>query len=452
MNNKSQHILFLFIFVISVYCVLFYTILTCQYNLDFASFYSAALASIKGENPYRVWLATYLPVTKKIAVNLNPPIALLIFNPLARISYPIALAIWLIVSFTLGLIGAGIAFNYTFSTHFLKKNWLVLYLVYLSLFSTLMNISIAQLGAILLFFIMLGYHFYLKNRDYLAGIMWGFIISVKLFPALLFFYVLKQGRFKVFTVMVVVFLLACLIPLLVYGPTVYKQYYSMMSSVFWYGDSWNASIYGFLSRLFINTRQGLPFIKTIYAILFVILLIGYLKKLGPSEINPINHQPFCLTLVMMLLLSPLGWIYYFPILIFPLVLTWVTIIDEKIPLTKAAQLWLLCLFFINFPISNVISKRMTDFVEQIGFSSFYFYGLLLLAFFLMIRKKLSGKNEVNIDETKQQFILAIFIILAFGLIVPSTGFFMRLSTPCQYQSDNGLQLLNDMIEKNNDLK
>lgn len=182
---------------------------------------------------------------------------------------------------------------------------------------------------------MLGYHFYLTNRCYLAGISWGIIIALKLFPALLLFYVLKQGRTRVFLTMLATFLLACLIPILFYGPTLYVQYHSMITRVLWFGDSWNASVYGFLFRLLIDTHytsHNLIPIELLYSGLFLILLILYLKTLGPSTVyktHQVNHQPFCLTLVMMLLLSPFGWLYYFSLLMFPLVLTFSTVFEKK---------------------------------------------------------------------------------------------------------------------------
>ncbi|KTD21404.1 mannosyltransferase [Legionella lansingensis] len=441
MNKLSTHIaLILFIFVVSIYYVLFFTILTCQYNLDFASFYSAALASFKGENPYRVWLSTYLPVTKELALNLNPPIFLLLFSPLARLSYPVGLTIWLMICFILGLIGATIAFNQALSSESLKKYRLILYVVYLAFFPTIMNISIAQVGTILLFFVMLGYHFYLKNRDSYAGIMWGFIISFKLFPALLLFYVLKQRRFRVFWVIIVTFVLCWLLPLIIYGPGIYAQYYSMMLNISWYKDNWNGSLYGFLSRLVLldpSGKFGLHWLTTLYPILFVALLMLYLKKMGPNDAVPVNHQPFCLTLVVMLMLSPLSWVYYFPLLIFPLLLTWVAILEGNTLGKKSQQIWLLCLFLINFPInnmtfSNISSKKAISIMDLMMFSSFYFYGLVLLSYFFFLKKTFTGKNMIVTDNNKQQFILITLIIFAFGILIPSTGFFMRLYTACRY--------------------
>lgn len=67
----------------------------------------------------------------------------------------------------------------------------------------------------------------------------------------------------------------------------------------------------------------------LYLFCFCILIVWYLKALGANESGPVNHQPFCLTLAMMLFLSPLGWVYYFPLLILPLILTWFVALNSK---------------------------------------------------------------------------------------------------------------------------
>lgn len=433
MSYQSKYIaITCLLFVSGIYGVLFYTILSCQYNLDFASFYSSALASLHNKNPYQVWLSTYLPVTKELAVNLNPPIFLALFSPLAKINYPLASLIWFFLTFIPGLIAAEISFRYVFSKSFIQKNRLFLYLAYLAFFPTIMNVSIAQIGGILFLFMMLGYHYYCSKQDYLAGFFWGFIIAIKLFPGLLFLYVLHQRRINLFWIMLAVFCVCTLLPIVIYGPTIYSQYYSMMATITWYGDSWNASLYGFLLRIFTIVpaiKLSLQTIQIMYLLLFTTLLLIYLNRLGANKQD--NHQPFCLTLVMMLLLSPLGWLYYFSLLLFPFLLIWANSMNQNHTNNSRERMWLLCLFFVSFPINNISLKPSLDIIDLFSFSSFYFYGLLLLAYLLMTKKEQLGNNDI-IHCEKQSFLLGTLIILAFGLIVPSSGFFMRIENACRY--------------------
>lgn len=398
--------------VLCLYSLILYFILTSQQKLDFFAFYSSSIALLHGENPY------------ELTDNLNPPMVLWLFSPLAHLGFWPSLFIWIFIVFASGLIASHIAFRYVFSIRFLKKNSFNLYLLYLAYFASIMNAATLQLGTFLFLFVMLGYNFYLKNRSYFAGFFWGFIIGMKFFPGLLFFYVLRQKRFKVFWVMLITFIIVLLIPLLVYGIEIYKDYYSMVIKVDKFGNGWNASIYGFLVRLLpcIHIPYYSLLIKILSIFLFIILFLWYLKNLESEEINPINHQPFCLTLVMMLLISPLGWIYYFTLLIFPLMLIGVALNQKE---TATILIWVLCFFLINFPLDYIPIKTVNYFARMTIFSC-YFYGLLILIFLLQKRKKIYGNKEIYLEESIDSLTPAIISILSFSLFVPTLFFIMRL--------------------------
>ncbi len=429
MSRRYQQIGILVL--LSFYGLLSYFIFKQYQRVDFSSFYLSSQALLHDENPYRNFFTTYLSSIKILPANLNPPFVLWVFKFLARLSYANALLVWFCFSLFLGIIGFIITVRYAFSSHFLQKNHANLYLLYFAFFSTLMNFVTQQFGCILLFLIMLGYYFYLNHRDYLAGLLWGIIIAMKLFPALLFFYVLKQDRKRVFVSMLVTFLIAVFLPVLVHGSVIYKQYFKMMSNVFWYGDDWNASIYGFIFRLFFG-GENLPKmsylipVNLFYGVLFVLSLLWYWRKLGPTENDPINHQPFCLTLAMMLFMSPFGWIYYFSLLILPMALTWSVALKEQNTSAKTMFIWLSCLFLINFPVDYVNSQDMSNLLVRISFFSSFFYGLLLLIYLLGKRTKIYGNNELQGDEVQHYSIPAMIIIFIFGVFVPIIYYLVRL--------------------------
>lgn len=429
MSQRYQHICILVL--LSFYCLLFYFIFKYYQRVDFSSFYLSSQALTQDENPYRNFYTTFLPSIKILPANLNPPFVLWGFGFLTQLSYSSALFVWVCMSFILGIIGITITFYYAFSKQFLQKNYINVYLLYFAFFPTLMNLVTLQFGCILLFLIMVGYYFYLNHRDYLAGISWGIIVAIKLFPALLFFYALKQGRKRVSAIMLVTVFIASLLPLLIHGPVVYEQYFRMMKGVFWYGDNWNASIYGYFFRLLWGGEKlpnmfYLKIVNLVYGVLFFILLLWYWRKLGPTESEPINHQPFCLTLAMMLLMSPFGWIYYFPLLVFPMILIWFVALTEQDASTKTIFIWLLCLFLINFPVDYVNSQDMSHLWVRISFFSCPFYGLLLLSYLLGTRKKIYGNNELQCIATKHYSISAMIVILIFGVLVPVIYYLIRL--------------------------
>ncbi|WP_287007773.1 glycosyltransferase family 87 protein [Legionella sp.] len=368
--------------LVSFYVVLFYLMFSSDHLLDFHSFYFSSQMLAKGGNPYQVLSTIYFPTLKIMPANLNPPIVLWFLKPLTNLNYQAAVSIWILSSFILGLIGARIAFSYAFSLDYIKKNGFYLYFIYLFSFPTLMNTGLAQMGAILMFLLMIGYHFYMRKRDYFAAIVWGILIAIKFFPALLIVYTLVQKRYRVSIATLGVFLFLSLLPLCVYGTKIYTQYFSMMSQINWYGKSWNASILGLIYRLLnTGTEQNWILIKLIYGVLFSVFFILYLRKIIQIEKLKIKHQSFGLTLVMMLFLSPFGWLYYLPMLVFPLSLTWLIFLSEKQPLTLKFA-WFFCLFFINIPINNLPLTMMPSLLGKLSYYSFNFYGLLILLYFM----------------------------------------------------------------------
>lgn len=414
MNNRKLQIGFTLV-LISVYFLLFFVLLIHPDKQDFTSFYSALLSLKNNGNPYGILYSDFLSSTKQLTPNLNPPVTLWFFSPLACFSYPTALIIWITLSFILGLIGAWIAFYYTFSDKFIKKYKLILLLMYFSFFPTIVNTVIAQFGSFLLFFLMVGYHFFLSDRYIKTGICWGLCIALKFFPALVLFYLFKQGRLNALMIAVFSFLLFSLIPWVTYGIEIYSQYITLMERVFWYGDNWNASIYGYIFRLF--GYHNKPYLELFFVVLLLVLLFWYFRNLRLYKTTTINHQPFGMTLAMMLLISPFGWLYYFPLLVFPFALTWATALQETTSTNTTMLLWLFSLFLIDLPQGYVITQNMQNFAVRLIPSSFYFYGLVLLTYLLSQKQVISGKNEINLKKREYPFLFILLFILLFGAIV-----------------------------------
>ena len=428
--TKSHKQILLFIVFLLAYGVIFYLLWSLQVRHDFPSFYRAAIAYFKGLNPYEVLIADFLPTPGKIPANLNPPFFLELIQPFTWIDYHQALAIWSLLLFSCGLTGAFLVFKIIFPEDYLKKNWLTLLLVYLALYSTIMSTVIVQMGAVLFLFVMAGYYFYIKGRDDLAGIFWGIIIAIKLFPALLFFLALSQKRYKVILVMLATCVIASAIPLLSHGMGIYSIYFKMLPRILWFGDSWNASFYGFLFRIFIDIddrNQSLVLIKTAYAILFMLSLLWYLRTIYIARQQASNHAAFCLTLAMMLFMSPFGWMYYFSLLLMPLIITWQNLDAKKTAFHKESVLWLCCLFLINFPLSYIRVKEMTNIVFAISICSLHFYGLLILIYLLARCIKQANPGVNNANATQEYLFYPVISILAFGFIAAMSGFLLYLA-------------------------
>jgi hypothetical protein len=393
------------------YGLSFYFLLKQKLVSDFSSFYWSAKYYSEGINPY-------LQIThlSNLPINLNPPFFLESLLLWTELNYQTALLIWTVALFLLGIFGALLTFYLSLPNYF-KKYWSVFLLIYLSMYSTMVSNGLGQIGSILLVFIMAGYYFFLKEQEYLAGFFWGWIAAIKLFPALLFIFVLSEKRYTVFWTMVLTCLVAFLLPLLKMGPDIYSTYFKVLDNVDWYQNNWNASLFGYLIRLFLvqGPNHNLLTIKLIYLGISLISLIWYIKKISDFKNRAIPHHAFCLTLLMMLLLSPLGWQYYFSLILMPYTIIWYHLNQlKKIPLV-IYSIWMLSLIFINYPSGLILSPKGT-LIYQISYYSIYFYGLILLIYLLCHCQAQPDENDRGAKEVRPKLSAPLQISLVAGVL------------------------------------
>ena len=400
------------LFLLATYLTIYYLVFNYHYRLDFSSFYSACLAMAEHLHPYLVLETSYLPTIKKISANLNPPTTLLLFLPFSWLNYPLALTLWSGISLILGFIGAHLAFSYAFPKYFYIKYRFIIWCFFFSFYPVLVNAAIAQLSSLLLFFSMYGYHLFSKKNDFGASLCWGIIIAIKIFPALLLVFILGQRRYRVFFLTLAFLMLLCFLPISLYGIKLYWQYFHMMHQVQWFGDSWNASLFGYISR---QLPATLPMFSAqiLFSLGFITVFIWYALRMFRNYQNQLNC--FCLTLCIMLLLSPLGWFYYFSLLALPLGYSWYIISAENSEVFMHKFLWLGSLFLLNFPLDYVRIFQMSSVVAKLTIYSFHFYGLTLLSYLLVNVD--SSERTNSLTPNKSYFTQITISLFTFGWLV-----------------------------------
>lgn len=356
---------------------------------DFSTMYSACQALISGNNPYQTLVAHYLSTPSKLFINLNPPSLLWVISPLSRMPYLIALITWSIASLILGVWGAYLTFKKVFTAHFMQEYGVVACLVFLLCTSVWLNVSLGQVGLLIFFMVMVGYYYYDKSQDLKAGVIWGAAVAFKFFPGLLILFALLQKRYRVASITFLSSFVMLLTPVIIYGKAIYSRYLWLMLHYVhvMYSNNWNGSLYGFIFRLLVDPKPVQPEIIEIALVKYFsfacvcIGLIWFVKKIKLMRQFPIRHQDFALTLAMMLLLSPLGWIYYFPLLTLPYALTWNAVQTDSL---GRKLIWLLSFGLSNAYVSYAFIKGA---LNNVTFASLYFYGLLLLIFLIKTMKQ-----------------------------------------------------------------
>lgn len=294
---------------------------------DYGKFYQATQFFLKGESIYSA--PTKIQKTSlKHSTLLNPPFFILLLLPLGLLSYPISLWLWSLISIACGIISVLFLLKIL---NFQKQQLNYVLGFFLAFFVYYPTFTNMQFGQVTLFLMPLITGAWLAARQknyYWLGILLGIAASIKPFIGLFFLYLLIRCEWRALACFLITLFICSLLASIVFGYHSYIDYFYVLQSVNWYSASWNDSLLGFLLRLFggkeINTPLiSLPWLTYKLYYLIEILLLGmYIKFIWP--IKKINLQKkldidFSLTIVVMLLLSPLAWLYYFPFLIIPFI-------------------------------------------------------------------------------------------------------------------------------------
>jgi hypothetical protein len=234
---------------------------------------------------------------------------------------------------------------------------------------------------------------------------------------------LSEKRYKVFLLTLITTLILWSLPLLSSGTELYLLYFKTLNQLGWYGNSWNASVYGLLFRLFGPTDHVL-LIKLSYLLLSTLLFLWYLNKLGQLNTRKIKHAAFSLTLIMMLLLSPLGWMYYFSLLILPLIVIYQALSQST---TSKTGLWFFCLLALNTPIANIQSRYIPHFIDKITLYSLYFYGLITMMCLFVYALKINPHIKPLQQSIDKGYLVPLKLIIYMDVFIVLSTLLVQLS-------------------------
>lgn len=295
-------------------------------------------------------------------------------------------------------------------------------LIYLPTFA---NITFGQVALLLNALIIFTFLALKKNKPILAGILLALALNIKLFFGVFAIYLIAQKRYRALFSFIIVSLIFALIPLFIYGTSIYEGYFFSLSNISWYAVNWNASFYGFFSRLLGDSHHifNTPFsfadvAKLIYDMffwLYLFLIYWFSRKNKNTE-----SLAFSFTLSAMLLISPLGWIYYFPLLLTALLINLKSFETNRYyPLFFTLILLALFLSALPFPI---IRDYKSSAIILVSKGNIFFLSLLLFNITTIFQILFSAKENKNQLLSKK---LKLFIL--FLCFFPSIIYFINLS-------------------------
>jgi hypothetical protein len=339
--------------------------------------------------------------------NLNPPFFTLLVLPFATLNYKLAFTIFSFLSVLSGAIALWTIDRelFTNDSKQVLGPALVLYLAY---FPTLATVVLGQISIFLLFILTLVWVVSRSGRDKAAGILLGLALAVKLYTGLFLIFYLVRRRWRVVTWYITSFILFNYVSILVFGIETYKYYLETLRNIYWYDAVWNASIMGFSSRIFQNiygsineSPARIVSLLLSFSLLAVIIWINWQNNKRNSQRLTLQRYDlsFALYLVAMLLISPLGWMYYFPLLLFPLLVNWR--IASQFKQSKLAKVAIAAWLLSTIPVLQNSTAGDNIFLT-LSTGGIYTYSLLILISALLYQiftlKKIEEQNEHRIKN------------------------------------------------------
>jgi hypothetical protein len=393
-----------------------------ELNNDFRSFYTSARSFLKGEDiylnedPNEERPATRNDTIQVFHPNLNPPFFTLLVLPFGSLNYKFAFSIFSFLSVFSGVIAIWTINRKLFfaNSKQVLRPALVLYLAF---FPTLAAVVLGQISIYLLLILTIIWVVSRTGRDKTAGLLLGLALAVKLYTGLFLVFFLVRRRWRVVTWYIISFIILNLVSLFVLGINTFKNYLDTLRNIYWYDAVWNASFLGFSSRVFQNiygSSYESP-ARMVGLLLSLLLLAAILwvtwsdNKLTTGRLVLQRYDlSFALYLVAMLLISPLGWMYYFPLLLLPFLIIWR--IANQCNQIKLAKVTIAAWLLSTIPILQN-STAGENFFVTLSQGGVYSYSLLISSGILLHQiltlKKMDERNTPQFENKTIQTITTI---------------------------------------------
>jgi hypothetical protein len=250
--------------------------------------------------------------------NLNPPHSHLLILPLTVLPPEYGLLTWCTLGWlclygSIRIIVSEIGIELTHR----RKEWMALGLLAFSAMGV--ALLTAHVSFLLMLLNTLAWRDARHGRWGKAGCWLGLALSIKPFLLIFVPYLVLKGCWRGVTAVGLAAGLAFLVGLLIFGLENHRSWLLGLSVADeWAWLPWNASLYGILSRVLMQNPMFTPmvslepgFVQAIWLALGIPAgLVALYRTLGDSSSRS-TDRAFGILLVSALLLSPLGWIYYF---------------------------------------------------------------------------------------------------------------------------------------------
>jgi hypothetical protein len=266
---------------------------------DFRVFYESGRSWLAGADLY----ATSAPLP-----NLNPPQFIVAFAALSWLSIQHALAVWLVLNLACGIAALVIIFRALEIPRSVVTVQIAIAAAGLCT-GVLVALETAQITGVLMLLTTLAWSLSRRDSWNTCAVILGLVVSLKPFFGCLLLIPLLRRQYVAVAYSALVAALALLIGVALAGPLSLQRWIETGRLVTWFDHPANASLLGLLARAGAPSLAVWILISAAGAILSVALV-------GRSRTVDAEWATFGLLSV---LVSPLGWVYYLPLVAGPVV-------------------------------------------------------------------------------------------------------------------------------------
>lgn len=322
--------------------------------------------------------------------NLNPPLFAILTAPFAYLDYKSAWLVWSSASVVCAFLALLLMIRTMMTSIINNKTYCLLIIFgFFAYFPTLANFAYGQVASFVLLPLTLAWLAMRRGYDLAAGLLLGFIASLKVFFGLFVLVFLFNRKWRATAGFATSWVALFALSIVIAGPQSYQQYLTSIQKVSWLGASWNASFSGFYTRIF-GGSENVPLFDAVMlgkalTVMSCLVVMGLLYRVVRDCTGLLREQAVDLTFAAvvpaMLLISPLGWIYYFQLLLVSVIVISRYTIGLTCRLTCMLIIFL-CLILTAVPRMLLPSLYVDEPMEIFWDAGGYMYSLIAL--FLLV--------------------------------------------------------------------
>src|SRR5262245_48165906 len=263
------------------------------WDIDFRVFYESGMAWRAGGDLY---------ATARAFPNLNPPQFIVAFAPLTWFPPDTAVKVWLAINVAAAIVTAVIIWR---ELDLPRSNTAFMAAVAITGVRTCIEFGFEEGQPLGIFALLCTIAWSAQRRDNwkLAGLLLGVLVSLKPFMGCFLLVALLRRQWTTIAWSIIAALMSEAAGVAVAGVHSFSRWLEIGRSVSWFKHPLNASIAGLLARAEIGWHLWLPL-----TLILVVATVAVIRKVDNVDTEWLACG------VLSILVNPLGWVYYLPLL------------------------------------------------------------------------------------------------------------------------------------------